>query len=164
MNPTPFFQELLGINIPISEVARISLPVFLAAMISTMLGRGYLDYRSEKGGWKVARAVGLGVLEGIVKPFEFFTNTISYLRLGILAILGTILTTLAAATLGLGFIGVGIAAFANLGIISIEAFMIYVQDLRLHIYEWFSNFYSGSGTAFEPLTSKGFAFSVRWSY
>jgi len=161
-NPTPFFQELLNIDIPISAVARISLPVFLGAMISIILGRTYLNYRSETGRWRIAESAGLGLLEGIVKPFEFFTNTISYLRLGILAILGTILTTLAAETLGFGFIGFAVAAFANLGIIAIEAFMVYVQDLRLHVYEWLSNFYSGSGIPFEPLMSKGLVFSVKW--
>ena len=35
---TPFFDELLGVNIPISVVAGISLPVFLLSMVTLLFG------------------------------------------------------------------------------------------------------------------------------
>lgn len=162
-SPTPFFQQLLGVNIPVSLVASISLPVFLVALIVLVIGKIYLDIKSDTGRWMLAKSIGTGLLEGLVKPFEFFTNTISYLRLGILAILGMILTSLAMGALDLGVVGILFAILANIGIMTIEAFMVYIQDLRLQVYEWLSGFYSGTGTAFEPLTSKGLIFSVKWN-
>ena len=104
----------------------------------------------------------LGFLDGLVKPFEFFTNTVSYLRLGILLVLGTILVTLSTEALRMGILGIVAGVLGNVAVMAIEAVMVYIQDLRLHVYEWLSNFYSGSGTPFEPLTSSGLSFTVHW--
>ena len=162
-NPTPFFNELLGIKVPISQIADISLPVFLFSIVMLVVGRMIIDFRSDQSRWRIEKSIVLGLVEGLVKPFEFFVNTLSYVRLGILLILGTILVTLSIGVISLGFIGIIAAIFANIAIMSIEGFMVYIQDLRLHVYEWFSNFFSGSGTPFEPMVSKGLSFSVHWT-
>ena len=161
-SPTPFFLQLLGISVPINLVADVSLPIFLAAIVTLVVGRMVISYRSDHGRWRLEKSIGLGLLEGLVKPFEFFSNTLSYLRLGILAILGMILTSLAVSALAFGPLGLVAAILANIGIMAIEAFMVYIQDLRLHVYEWFSNFYTGTGIPFDPLASRGLEFSVQW--
>jgi len=48
-------------------------------------------------------------------------------------------------------------------VISLEGVIVYIQDMRLQLYEWLSQFYAGTGTAFIPLLSRGEHFTVRWS-
>ena len=39
---------------------------------------------------------------------------------------------------------------------------MYIQDMRLQLYEWLSQFYAGTGTPFAPLVSRGDHFTVSW--
>ncbi|MDG6995614.1 MAG: hypothetical protein JRN52_06810 [Nitrososphaerota archaeon] len=160
--PTPFFNELFGVNLPVYLVTEVSLPIFLVSLCVLVIGRAVISYETNRGRLRMLRSVAMGLLDGLVKPFEFFMNTISYLRLGILLVLGTILATLSNEALGLGLIGIFAAVIGNIAVMAIEALMVYIQDLRLHAYEWLSNFYSGSGIPFEAITSKGLNFSIRW--
>jgi len=89
---------------------------------------------------------------------RLLSNTISYSR--ILALLmahyALVLVTYtiagligSASTLGLvlaGFVIVG----GNIFVIALEGLIVFIHDLRLHFYEWFSKFYQGTGTEFTP--------------
>jgi V/A-type H+-transporting ATPase subunit I len=160
--PTPVFNDLFGLDIPIAETARVSLPVMVAALIVLIAGhpiREYLPTRTLKA---VVRGMGAGLLEGVAKPFEFFLNTISYIRLGVLLITTTLLGSLVAGVLSYGILGALIAVFLNIAVISLEGVIVYIQDMRLQLYEWLSQFYSGTGTPFIPLVSRGDHFTVSW--
>ena len=97
---------------------------------------------------------------------DFFTrllsNTISYSR--ILALLMShwalllvvyevsgLVTPLG--TLGLVLGGI-IIVFGNIAVIALEGLIVFIHTLRLHFYEWFSKFYSGTGTEFSPFKQK----------
>jgi len=95
---------------------------------------------------------------------DFFTrllsNTISYSR--ILALLmahwALLLVTYTVAGLiapeGTGAVGLilgGIVIiFGNIAVLALEGLIVFIHTLRLHFYEWFSKFYTGTGTEFSP--------------
>ncbi|MDA4135199.1 MAG: hypothetical protein OK441_06485, partial [Thaumarchaeota archaeon] len=161
--PTPLFNDLLGLDIPVAETARVCVPVIAASLFVLIAGepiRGYLSTRR----WRSAvRGLGAGLFEAVAKPFEFFMNTISYIRLGVLLITTTLLGSLVADVLSSGVVGVLIAVFLNVAVISLEGVIVYIQDMRLQLYEWFSQFYAGTGTPFVPLVSGGAHFRAVWT-
>jgi V/A-type H+-transporting ATPase subunit I len=160
--PTPVFYDLFGVDITVGETARIALPVIVVALSVLVAGhpiREYLSTRTLKG---ALTGLGAGLLEGVAKPFEFFLNTISYIRLGVLLITTTLLGSLVAGVLSLGVLGLLLAVFLNIAVISLEGVIVYIQDMRLQLYEWLSQFYAGTGTPFIPLVSRGEHFTVSW--
>ena len=39
----------------------------------------------------------------------------------------------------------------NIGIMLIEGLIVYIQTIRLHLYEWFPKWYVGEGTEFKKI-------------
>ncbi len=64
-----------------------------------------------------------------------------------------------------GFLGIifGIIVYAigNLMVAGLEAIIAFAHSLRLHFYEWFSKFYTGTGVTFEPLFTPGVRFVIK---
>lgn len=160
--PTPIFSDIFGLDIPISTTARVSLPVIIATMIILIAGHPIREYASTRTLKSAFRGLGDGLLEAVAKPFEFFLNTLSYIRLGVLLITTTLLGSLVAGVLSFGIVGVVVAAMLNIAVISLEGVIVYIQDMRLQLYEWLSQFYAGTGTPFVPLISRGDHFLITW--
>ena len=162
-SPTPVFDQLLGLQVPLSLTARASLPFVLCSSLVMVLGYPAVEGVSLRSWRKVALGLGAGALDALVKLFEFFTNTLSYIRLGVLLITTTLLETLTADVLAAGLAGVAIGAFLNVCVIGLEGLVVYIQDMRLQLYEWFSSFYNGGGVPFVPLVSGGVRFTIDWA-
>jgi len=160
--PTPIFNNLLGLDIPVATTARVSLPVIIATLLLLIAEHPIRDYLSTRSLRSGVRGLGDGLLEAVAKPFEFFLNTISYIRLGVLLITTTLLGSLVADVLSYGIVGVAVAALLNVAVISLEGVIVYIQDMRLQLYEWLSQFYAGTGTPFAPLVSRGDHFTLTW--
>ena len=43
-----------------------------------------------------------------------------------------------------------IIVFGNIFVLGLEGLIVFIHSLRLHFYEWFSKFYGGTGTEFNP--------------
>lgn len=161
--PTPVFNDLLGLYIPIGTTARITLPVIVATVFFLIAGHPIREFLSTHSFKEAARGLGAGLVEAVAKPFEFFMNTLSYVRLGVLLITTTLLGSLVAGVLSYGVVGLLLAVFLNLAVITLEGIIVYIQDMRLQLYEWFSQFYAGTGTPFVPLVSRGDHFTISWA-
>ena len=89
---------------------------------------------------------------------RLLSNTISYSR--ILALLmahwALLLVTYTVAALiggssGIGLVIAGIVIVGgNIFVIALEGLIVFIHTLRLHFYEWFSKFYQGTGSEFQP--------------
>jgi len=42
----------------------------------------------------------------------------------------------------------------NIFVLALEGLIVFIHTLRLHFYEWFSKFYKGTGTEFNPFKQK----------
>ena len=160
--PTPIFNNLLGLDVPIATTARVTLPVIVATLLFLIAGHPVRDYLSARTLRSALRGLRDGLVEAVAKPFEFFLNTISYIRLGVLLITTTLLGSLVAGVLSYGVLGVVVAALLNVAVIALEGVIVYIQDMRLQLYEWLSQFYAGTGTPFTPLVSRGDHFTLTW--
>jgi V/A-type H+-transporting ATPase subunit I len=106
-------------------------------------------------------AVGGKYVEGLTAPWSiyeayeaitrFLFNSISYIRVGALAIVHAVF----ASVMNMGLdatsnivLWVGILIAGNIFIIAFETLISFIQALRLHYYEWFSKFYDGGGHPF----------------
>lgn len=97
------------------------------------------------------------LLSNIIELFEsilsFFSNTVSYLRLGAFVLVHAgmmmVVTTLAGEKVNVTFVIVMI--LGNALVIALEALLTGIQSLRLEFYEMFSRYYSGQGKPFKPV-------------
>lgn len=114
--------------------------------------------RRQSGKMEESKAMFL--VEGFFEMFEtllsYFSNTISFIRIGAFAVshaaIMEVVLQLAGAESGnpnwLGVIA------GNLFVCGFEGLIVGIQVLRLEYYEMFSRFYKGSGHAFTPYTKK----------
>ena len=115
----------------------------------------FVKEKSEDKNYKLQ--IGGYVLSNIIELFEsvlsFFSNTVSYLRLGAFVLVHAgmmmVVTTLAGDKVSVTYIIVMI--LGNALVIALEALLTGIQSLRLEFYEMFSRYYLGQGKAFEPI-------------
>ena len=114
----------------------------------------------QKRADKMEVGKGMFLVQGFFEMFEtllsYFSNTISFIRIGAFAVshaaIMEVVLQLAGAESGHpNWIGV---IFGNLFVCGFEGLIVGIQVLRLEYYEMFSRFYKGSGHAFDPYTKK----------
>lgn len=151
------------IAIPISFVAKVTLPVILAAVSILVFGKAIVGLLGKRKGEGPAMSIILGLVEFILKLVEFLANTISYGRLGILLLVHASLMVLAKIALEGGLIGIPVAIGWNIAVMLIEGLIVYIQALRLHIYEWFTKFYEGTGILFQKILPETKHMEISWA-
>ena len=159
---TPFFREFLGVNVPVSLVAIVTAPIIVASFVTLLAGPTIVRYRATHRRRQLWKTLWDGLVEAVARPVEFVMNTLSYIRLAALLITNTLLGSLVAGVLAFGWVGVVAAAFLNVVLMAMEGLIVYLQDMRLHLFEWFSKFYAGTGTAFSPIVSETPLVRLRW--
>ena len=146
----PWVTIFLGEWAEVWIVTRIAVIIVIASMISMMIGGVMHAKKHPEDGGSAANVV-MEVFLG--KTVESLAHTISYARLGIMLLVhAALLMTVNNAFQSLGGVESG-AAMAmiiggNLGIMMIEGLIVYIQSLRLHLYEFFTKWYDGGAQPF----------------
>lgn len=103
--------------------------------------------------WKPESMVDF-VLQNIFELIEYilsyFSNTVSFLRVGAFVIVHASMM-MVVFTLGNGGKNIPVVIIGNIIVIALEGLLTGIQGLRLEFYEMFSRFYDGGGRAFEPI-------------
>lgn len=152
----PWVTMFLGEWAQVWIVTRIAVILIISSMALMMLGGILHAKRHPEEGGSAANVI-MEVLLG--KTVESLAHTISYARLGIMLLVhAALLLTVnnAYASMG-GAESVGAWAMiigGNLGIMMIEGLIVYIQSLRLHLYEFFTKWYVGGSKPFRQITSE----------
>ena len=113
----------------------------------------------EKKSEFMPKEKGMFVVQGLFEMFEvllsYFSNTLSFVRIGAFAVshaaMMEVVLMLAGAESGnLNWI---VVVLGNLFVCGMEGLIVGIQVLRLEYYEMFSRFYKGTGRKFEPFRS-----------
>ncbi|MBI5145774.1 MAG: ATPase [Thaumarchaeota archaeon] len=149
----PWVTIFLGDWARVWIITRIAGIIVISSMATMMVG-GILHakHHPEDGG--SAANVVMEVFLG--KTVECLAHTISYARIGIMLLVhAALLLTVNNAYQSLGGAS-SPAAMAmiiggNLGIMMIEGLIVYIQSLRLHLYEFFTKWYDGGAQPFRQV-------------
>jgi V/A-type H+-transporting ATPase subunit I len=149
----PWVTIFLGEWAEVWIITRIAVVIIITSMVLMMVGGVLHAKRHPEEGGSAANVV-MEVFLG--KTVESLAHTISYARLGIMLLVhAALLMTVNNAFQSLGGIESG-AAMAmiiggNLGIMMIEGLIVYIQSLRLHLYEFFTKWYDGGAQPFRQI-------------
>ena len=151
--PVPWVTIFLGDWARVWIISRIAVITVIGSMAVMMVGGIlHVKHHPEEGG-SIANIV-MEVFLG--KTVECLAHTISYARLGIMLLVhAALLLTVnnSFASMG-GFsspTGAAMIIGGNIGIMMIEGLIVYIQSLRLHLYEFFTKWYDGGSQPFKQV-------------
>lgn len=168
--PVPWITFIVGSWATVEVIAKISVPILFAMIAIMMLGHIVEEKHRKAHGLETEGGGIMGaVIEIImVRTMELLSHTISYSRLGIMLLVHVaLLVTVNNAYIysaDHGDMGMAIALLVggNIGIIMIEGLIVYIQAIRLHLYEWFPKWYEGEGTEFKKIVPQMLYTSLLW--
>ena len=149
----PWVSVLVGDWAVVWLVVRISVVIILACVVLMIIGGiKHNKKHPEMGGDMVS--VIMEVLLG--KTIECLAHSISYARIGIMLLVhAALLLTVNQAYASLGGMDSPTALVliigGQIGIMMIEGLIVYIQSLRLHLYEFFTKWYDGGSQPFKQL-------------
>ena len=150
------------IGIPNNVLGGISLALLVPSMIVILAGKA-VAISSGKMKGSVAGALSNGGLEVFERISQFMSNTISYVRLAVMLMVHAALLLIVNLLQPWGNpVMIAPWVILNLLILSFEAFIVYVQDLRLHLYEFFTKFYTGTGKPFRKILPDRVRIRIDW--
>jgi V/A-type H+-transporting ATPase subunit I len=137
--------------------ANILLAIFLGVPILIFLFKEPLGCKLEKKKFEMESGTGMFIAQGVFELIEimlsYFSNTLSYVRVGAFAVshaaMMEVVLMLAGALDG-GSPNWAIVVFGNILVMGMEGLVVGIQVLRLEYYELFSRFYKGTGREFKP--------------
>jgi len=149
----PWVTIFLGDWAQVWIVTRIAVVIVIASMVIMMVG-GIMHAKKHPEDGSDPASVIMEVFLG--KTVESLAHTISYARLGIMLLVhAALLLTVNNAFTSLGGVESGGAMAmiigGNLGIMMIEGLIVYIQSLRLHLYEFFTKWYVGGSQPFRQI-------------
>jgi V/A-type H+-transporting ATPase subunit I len=163
--PVPWLTVLFGDWVTVNLVAKAMPPVIIACIAVTIIGgmkeqkHAIAHGREPEGGG----LVGIVVETVMVRTIEMLANTISYSRLGIMLLVHTALLVTVINSYEHGG-GLAILIGGNIGIMMIEGLIVYIQTIRLHLYEWFPKWYKSDGVQFKKLVPRMLYTNLVWKY
>ncbi|MEM4415055.1 MAG: hypothetical protein QXH32_03725, partial [Candidatus Caldarchaeum sp.] len=143
------------INTPTNLVGALGVYGSVACILVLMLGRYVAGLAGLGHKTGIVSSVGMGLLETLENIIHFLSNTISYSRITILLIVhSALLLLLNTAWEALGLVSLPLLIIGNIGIMLLEGMLVFIQAMRLHVYEFFSKFFEGTGQPFRKLSSE----------
>ena len=151
------------IGIPNNVLGAISLALLVPSMVVLLAGKAIAISTGKLNG-SLAGALSNGGLEVFERISQFMSNTISYVRLAVMLLVhaGLLLITNQYFAPWNSAVNVVPWVILNILIIAFEAFIVYVQDLRLHLYEFFTKFYTGQGKPFRKILPDRARIRINW--
>jgi len=152
---------LLGI--PDNVLGGVSMAVLLPSMFVIIGGKAVAVMFGKIRDLSFAAALSNGGLEVFERILQFLSNTISYVRLAVMLLVHAVLlmvVNLLSPVTNPVFIPTWV--IFNLLVLALEGLIVYVQDLRLHVYEFFTKFYVGTGTPFRKILPDRARVSIKW--
>jgi len=160
----PWVTIFLGDWAQVWIITRISIIIVIASMAVMMFGGvQHIKHHPEEGG-SIANVV-MEVFLG--KTVECLSHTISYARLGIMLLVhAALLLTVNNSFVSLGGAsspgGLALLIGGNIGIMMIEGLVVYIQALRLHLYEFFTKWYDGGSQPFRQVLPELLYNQITW--
>jgi V/A-type H+-transporting ATPase subunit I len=163
--PVPWLTAVFGSWVSVGLVAKAGPPVIIACIAITIMGglkeqKHAIAHGKEPEGGGL---VGIVVETFMVRTIEMLANTISYSRLGIMLLVHTALLVTVIESYEHGG-GLAILIGGNIGIMMIEGLIVYIQTIRLHLYEWFPKWYRSDGVQFKKLVPQMLYTNLVWNY
>lgn len=154
-------NPLLGV--PNDVLGAVSLAVLVPSMAVLLAGKSAAIAAGKLKGGSALSALSDGGLEVFERISQFMSNTISYVRLAVMLLVHAALLLIVNLLQPWGNpVMIAPWVILNLLILAFEAFIVYVQDLRLHLYEFFTKFYSGTGAPFRKIFPDRNRIRINW--
>lgn len=147
---------MTGHNVPAVGV----LIVMFCIPLLLILFKEPLTRKLTKSTEKMEEGIAMFLVQGIFELVEvllsYFSNTISFVRIGAFAISHAAMMEVVLMLSGVeaGNPNWVVVVLGNLIVCAFEGLIVGIQVLRLEYYELFSRFYKGSGRAFTPYKNK----------
>jgi V/A-type H+-transporting ATPase subunit I len=160
--PVPWLTFLFGDWVTVELVAKAAPLVIIGTVIVMIIGGMKEEEHARKHGRDEGGGmVGIVVEVIMVRIIEMLSNTISYSRLGIMLLVHSALLVTVNGSFEEGG-GYAVLIGGNIGIMLIEGLIVYIQTIRLHLYEWFPKWYVGDGQDFKKLIPKMLYTNLIW--
>jgi V/A-type H+-transporting ATPase subunit I len=152
--PVPWLSFLFGKWVTVDLVAKAMVPVIFAT-VGVLIYGGMKEQKlaAKHGQGEGGGLMGVVIEVILVRIVEILSNVISYTRLGIMLLVHAALLVTVNQSYAHGG-GYAVLIGGNIGIMLIEGLIVYIQTIRLHLYEWFPKWYAGEGTSFKKLVPK----------
>jgi V/A-type H+/Na+-transporting ATPase subunit I len=160
--PVPWLTFIFGNWVTVDLVAKAAPPIIIATVAVMIYGAKKEEEEAAKHGQSEGGGLMGIIIEVIlVRIIEVLSNVISYTRIGIMLLVhAALLVTVNQSYMHGG--GIAVLIGGNIGIMLIEGLIVYIQTIRLHLYEWFPKWYVGEGTEFKKLVPKMLYSNIIW--
>jgi V/A-type H+-transporting ATPase subunit I len=146
-----------------SVLGAASLAILIPSMLVLLLGKAVAVKMGRVKGISFAGAISGGGLEVFEKILQFLSNTISYVRLAVMLLVHAVLLLIVIQFFPPSNLELAPAwVVFNLLVLALEGLIVYVQDLRLHVYEFFTKFYTGTGAPFRKILPARPRAGIKW--
>ncbi|HXV88785.1 MAG TPA: V-type ATPase 116kDa subunit family protein [Nitrososphaeraceae archaeon] len=161
--PVPWLTAIFGDWVTVELVAKAMPPIIIATAGIMIYGeKKEQELAAKHGHDEGAGLMGIVIEVILVRIIEILSNVISYTRIGIMLLVHSALLVTVNQSYESGG-GLAVLIGGNIGIMLIEGLIVYIQTIRLHLYEWFPKWYKGEGVEFKKLIPNKVYSNLVWS-
>ncbi len=160
--PVPWLTFVFGDWVTVDVVAKAAPPVLFGTVgIMILGGKKEQEIAAKHGHDEGGGLMGIVIEVILVRIIEVLSNVISYTRIGIMLLVHVALLVTVNQSYEHGG-GLAVLIGGNIGIMLIEGLIVYIQTIRLHLYEWFPKWYAGEGKEFRKIVPKMLYSNLIW--